>query len=100
MKAIGIITATFAVLIISTLTYGYAFCKLWLWFIAGPFGIIPITLGQAVGIRFVIGFVTTNHTKKNKEEFTDLLARAAFTAIVYPALTLGIAAIINQIVNS
>ena len=53
MKAIGIITTVLITLIIAPIWRGYAFSKLWLWFIVSTFGAAPLAVAQSIGLALV-----------------------------------------------
>jgi multisubunit Na+/H+ antiporter MnhB subunit len=66
MEAFGKFCLFVLAMIISIIVSGFAFCKLWLWFVVPIFGLPVLTLVQAAGIINIVGYIT--YRKEQKDE--------------------------------
>jgi hypothetical protein len=90
MKAIGIITTVLVTLILSPIWRGYAFSKLWLWFIVSTFGAAPLGIAQSIGLALVVSFLThqpDSYEDKDKSA-TERMVAAAIIMFLRPAMAL------------
>lgn len=97
MKAIGIITVTLVLMVLSTLLNGWAFSLLWEWFVT-PLGYPVLTVPQAIGLAMTISYATHQYQKDEHKDkpFSDVLAWGISLAIVKPLMSLGIGLIVKS----
>lgn len=81
-------------IITTSLLGGYAFMKLWQWFIVYAFAVQPINLVQAIGLVFFLGYL--KHKKKGEEELTwDKFTEQFVEALLWFGITLGLGYLIT-----
>lgn len=101
MKFIGIFTLGALTLIGGTLYSGFATTVLWGWFIIPLFGLNPINLAQAIGLKLVISWFchripSMNELNKEKRSASEKLTENIIRAIMLPSLVLGFGWIIQK----
>lgn len=77
---------------------GYIFSILWGWFIIPIFGVSQISIPLAIGLSYVIHFLTEKMPKKNEKPFSEQMALIFSYGTVGPLFTLGFAWIVHQFV--
>ena len=89
MKSFAILAAL-VTMIVSPIWRGYAFSKLWLWFIVSTFGAVPLGIAQAIGLALVVSFLTHQpDTYQDKNQTgTERLITAVIIAFLSPAVAL------------
>ena len=97
--AIGKFFMAIIAAVLLTLLRGYIFSKFWLWFIVSTFDADPIRIVEAIGLSFVVGFITDGALKVIDRTSTldkeKLLVRILTIAVAY-LLTWGLGWILNQ----
>ena len=59
--------------IISPIISGFVIMKLWLWFIVPQFGLKQLNMFTAIGIMFLVGYLTAKPAKNtNDDDFWDV----------------------------
>ena len=80
----------------SILWNGFVMAKLWLWFISQPFEVVEINTWHAAGITCIVRITTYVAKEINSEQSAyEWFAVAVMTAALYPAITLGVGAIVK-----
>lgn len=90
----------FAATLYSVFACGVVAMKLWLWFVVPIFGFKALTLVQAWGLAFFVGFLThqlTFNTNKDERSDTEKITHYC-TAITYPWMVLGMGWIIKTFI--
>ena len=84
---------------LSAVTSGWALSILWGWFVVPVFGLPALTIAQAVGVSYVVSFLTRRTAQPNKgeKEHSDVVWGVSVLFIA-PLLTLGIGWIIHLFV--
>lgn len=101
-KDLGECILTVAALVVgvpaSTIAKGWAFCKLWGWFVIPTFGLPAIPIGRSIGIAALIFLLTHQISECEKEEksATVRLVQAVAVGVLGPLLTVGFAWIVLQ----
>jgi len=90
MAAIGIVSVSLGLLAVGVLLNGFVLSILWGWFIVGVFGLPALTVGQAIGVSMVIGFLTYQQTHDSaKKSWAEVLSAGLGLAILKPLITLA-----------
>lgn len=58
MQFIGRFTVSIVCMIYTALLSGWAFTKLWSWFVVTTFGLAPLSIPAAIGLAFVVSYLT------------------------------------------
>ena len=96
MKDLGKLFFTLITIVITALIGGFVFQTLWGWFIVPTFSMQPMTIIQAIGTSFFIGYLKMNLRKKNDEEFTmEFVFKTLVSSIIMSLFVLGIGWIIT-----
>ena len=66
MKIIGSIVATVVALVLGVIMGGFVLSKLWVWFMVPIFDLNPLRIVEAIGLTFLVGYMTKNPTESNK----------------------------------
>lgn len=66
MKIIGSVVATVVALVLGAIIGGFVLTKLWVWFMIPIFDLNPLSIVEAIGLTFVVGYMTKNPTETNK----------------------------------
>lgn len=88
-------------MVISSIIGAFVLLKLWMWFVFPVFIVPALTIWQAMGISFFIGYLKIDLTKNsddNDDSLTDRIAHILITVIVYAALVLGLGWILSCII--
>ena len=90
MKAIGYISTTVIFMVLSSLWNGYALSILWRWFMVPSLGLPPLSIGYAIGLSLVVGYLTQNTkpSKKDDRQYAEILIEGTVTAALKPAFAL------------
>ena len=98
MKIIGILTTLIVSLILGPIWRGYAFSKLWLWFIVSTFGAAPLGIAQSIGLALVVSFLTHQYDSYEDKEksATERMVVAVAITFLSPAMVLLIGWIVKQ----
>lgn len=95
MKAIGYITFFVVSATLSILWSGYVLSVLWRWFMVPGLGLPPLSIGYAIGLAIVVGYITKEESASPKDkEWNEILTEAFLKAALRPALALGMGAIV------
>lgn len=96
MEKLGKICVGVLILITTSLIGGYAFMKLWQWFIVYAFSVQAITLVQAVGLAFFWGCLKPKNKDKDNDEFTwEKLTNKFIESLSWLVVTLGLGYLIT-----
>ena len=68
MKTFGKIMFVIITLLLSVIAKGFAILKLWNWFVATTFHITTLSLVQAIGISFLVSFLTLRYERSTEAE--------------------------------
>lgn len=99
---LGMIVAILIMVTVSPIANGWALSTIWNWFMPPIFGIVSLTLWQAIGVSMVFGIFTgTNRISSKSEDntnktFGEVFVTQLILAILTPVLTVGIAWIVFQ----
>lgn len=81
-------------IITTSLLGGYAFMKLWQWFIVYAFAVQPINLIQAIGLVFFWRYLKPK--KKDEDELTwEKFTKQFIEALLWFGITLGLGYLIT-----
>lgn len=98
MKIIGYITTTLIAFFITPIWSGYVLSILWRWFVVPSLGAPVLTVGYAIGLSLVVGYMTQRHSKVDDPDwekgFGYLMAKRIFIAMATPLLALGVGRIV------
>jgi len=67
MENFGKFIAVLLAMIIAPIIQGFVFVKLWLWFVVSTFGLHPLRIVQAIGIMFLINYITFKRDKETSD---------------------------------
>jgi hypothetical protein len=94
MKRLAIVIGQLSLSAVSIVLNGWAFSILWGWFIVTTFGVMPITIPAAIGLGFVVSYLTKQaHCKvdtSNEAIWYDLRV-----SVMKPFVALGIGWIVK-----
>jgi len=75
MKNFGKFIAGLIFMIVAPIIRGYVVIKLWAWFIVPTFEMNELRLVEAIGIMFLIGYLSANNNNNNNnKEFWERFA--------------------------
>lgn len=88
METLGKICFTIIATIINTIIVGFVFTLLWKWFIVPTFHSNQLSLIQAIGLSFFIGYVIRDPYKKedHEEPLMNRVFRIFVTTILYSVM--------------
>ena len=68
---------------------GWAISKLWLWFVAEPFSVSPLTVAHCIGLSMLLSFALRRQPdlKKDDKDATAVFATIAAWWILTPITT-------------
>lgn len=78
----------------TTIWSGYVLSYLWLWFAVPLFGLPALGTVQAIGVVYVVGFLTARAPHRDPQEGDT--ARAISFGIMHPAVALGVGYIVKS----
>jgi hypothetical protein len=81
--ALGKVFMAIIAAILLTLLRGLILSKFWLWFIVTTFNAEPLRVVEAIGLSFVVGFITDAAFKKNTLEKEKPIVRVLTVAGAY-----------------
>ena len=70
MEKFGQIMAMILLAIPVAIINGFVFCKQWVWFIVPTFEIQPLRIIEAIGIMFLLNFVSAEAPKKSDVSYS------------------------------
>lgn len=85
MKIIGSIVATIVALVLGLIIEGFVLIKLWAWFMVPIFDLNPLRVVEAIGLTFLVGYMTKKPIEANKPlegPFLEELFKAFLQALV------------------
>jgi hypothetical protein len=85
MKIIGSIVATVVALVLGAIMGGFVFSKLWVWFMVPIFDLNPLRIVEAIGLTFIVGYMTKDPIESSKElegPFLEELLKAFLQTLV------------------
>lgn len=89
MKVLGYITTFVISIALSTVWSGYVLSVLWRWFVVPSLDAPALSVGYAIGIMIVVGYLTqTDEASKKQESLSAMLAEGIARAALRPALAL------------
>lgn len=88
--------------IVAAIANGWALVTIWNWFMPPIFGLVSLTLWQAVGVSMVfslfVGVKNQTNTSDNKDKtFGEVLISSLITVLLTPLFTVSFAYIIFQL---
>ena len=98
MKIIGSIVATIVALVLGAIMGGFVLSKLWVWFMVPIFDVNPLRIVEAIGLTFIVGYMTKNHVESGKTlegPFLEELLKAFLQTVVIAGMFLLIGWIIH-----
>lgn len=97
MKAIGYICCSVILAVYAVLLNGWAFAKLWAWFMVSTFSLPVLSIPQAIGLSLMISYATYQlQEKKEDEDSGALLIKTFFIATFKPLFAIGFGAIVKS----
>ena len=88
MKIIGSVIATVVALVLGAIIGGFVLSKLWVWFMVPIFDLNPLRIVEAIGLTFIVGYMTKDPIESNKTlegPFLDELLKAFLQTLVMAA---------------
>lgn len=85
MKIIGSVVATVVALVLGAIIGGFVLSKLWVWFMVPIFDLNPLSIVEAIGLTFIVGYMTKNLVETNKPlegPFLEELLKAFLQTLV------------------
>ena len=85
MKIIGSIVATIVALVLGAIMGGFVLSKLWVWFMIPIFDVNPLRIVEAIGLTFIVGYMTKNPAEPGKTlegPFLEELLKAFLQTLV------------------
>lgn len=85
MKIIGSIVATVVALVLGAIIGGFVLTKLWVWFMIPIFDLNPLSIVEAIGLTFIVGYMTKNPAETSKTlegPFLEELLKAFLQTLV------------------
>tara|TARA_R110000851_G_scaffold220857_1_gene373704 strand:+ start:660 stop:959 length:300 start_codon:yes stop_codon:yes gene_type:complete len=96
MKQIGYITITAILIVYSAALNGWALTKLWAWFITPTFGLETLSIPAAIGLSYVVSFMTAQIKMQDKEKsYRDRLVDGVSVATAKPLCFLAFGYVVN-----
>jgi len=97
MKVIGIIVTTLGLMIYSSILNGWAFSKLWQWFMVPTFNLAALSIPSAIGIGYVVSYLT-HQIKEDDEDrsFSEKMIIGVVQGTCKPIFALLFGAIVAQ----
>ena len=86
LQGIGALVLLMGWMVFSPIWWGLALRVLWGWFVAPVFDVPTLSIAQAIGIQYVIGFVTYHYSGKDERETVEKAAVAVGTPLVFLAV--------------
>ena len=65
MKIIGSVVATVVALVLGAVIGGFVLSKLWVWFMVPIFDLNPLRIVEAIGLTFIVGYMTKDPVETN-----------------------------------
>jgi hypothetical protein len=97
LKKIGIGIVGLLLIPTSVVTNGYAFMKLWAWFMAKTFDLPTLNLPQAIGVAMCVHFLTPLEGRDTKDKpLSETVTRLAAIAFIKPTVVLLFALIVRH----
>ena len=95
---VGFIALFAALFVGGSLMYGWAIQKLWLWFVVPVFSLPSLTFPQAIGLGFLVRFMTTELENSDDKPtgWENAVARVVTTVILRPLIAVGTGWIVVQ----
>lgn len=89
MKTIGSIFSFVVGVILATIYNGYVLSVLWGWFIVPSFGFPTLSVGYAIGVASVVGYLTHQYQKQDETaDSTDILLKMLLYFLLKPTFAL------------
>ena len=85
MKIIGSIVATIVALVLGAIMGGFVLSKLWVWFMVPIFDLNPLRIVEAIGLTFIVGYMTKDPVETNnilEGSFLEELLKAFLQTLV------------------
>ena len=73
METIGKITSFFITVIVGAILSGFVLMKFWAWFIVPIFSLPTLTVVQAIGLGFIIRWLTHEKEVDEDKDFVEIL---------------------------
>ena len=85
---------------INPIIRGYVFLTMWGWFIVPTFNTNPLRMVEAIGIMFIVSYLTLkiDKDKDNDKGFVERMIYATVMQLVYSGLVLGVAWVASQFI--
>ena len=95
--ALGLVVVFVVSLVLSAIWKGYVLSVIWGWFAVPTFGLPPLSLVPAIGISYIIGFLTCqyNPPRKDDKSHQERFQESVLFSFIYPLLILGLSAAVN-----
>lgn len=90
MENIGKITLFIIGIIFCTIVNGLGLSILWAWFIVSTFGLVAITIPQAVGLGIVVAIMTFQITKREDKSAMDAILEITGNCIMKNVIFLSV----------
>lgn len=85
MKIIGSVVATVVALVLGAIIGGFVLSKLWVWFMVPIFDLNPLRIVEAIGLTFIVGYMTKDPVESGKTlegPFLEELLKAFLQTLV------------------
>lgn len=80
---------------VTTIWYGFALSVMWGWFVVPAFHVAPLRIPFAIGVAYIIQFLTH---QTNREENEPEIGRVLVLALVRPLTLLLVGWIVKQFI--
>jgi hypothetical protein len=102
VTCVGLVVSIVVLAVVAALANGWALVTIWNWFIPPIFGLVSLTLWQAVGVSMVFNlFVGVKNQTSNSETkdktFGEVFLSSLITTILTPLFTVAIAWVVFQL---
>ena len=101
MENFGKFMAIVMSMIFNPIIRGYVFLSLWAWFIVPTFSVNPLRLIEAIGLMFIVGYLSTKFNldeKEHEKSFAERMITATLIQLFYSGIVLLFGWIIFQFV--
>jgi len=91
MKFIGYSVVAITAIVLSVIFSGYVLSILWSWFVSPVFGLVELSISEAIGVALVVSFLAKDYPEEDKKEeksFNEIMGRLFITTIFRPAFAL------------
>jgi hypothetical protein len=102
-KVVGGVVLTFALMTVLAVVRGAVLVKLWSWFVVERFHVTSLTLGYAIGLSIIVGFLVYQFSSADQEanqgkSYGEVLVAGFFLGLSYTFLVWAMGAIVHSMI--